>query len=227
MTSDSSCVACQDWYQPQAFGDCETQKCRIPTPAERAHYAHSPLQHYRSPLDLYGVDVPANPDSYPSSKQSKTTRRSATAPFTKQMQMFTSARAMDRTILKVTMIPHPGFGCVLTFQSKPRPTQSIYQLTVNSLPKCNCPAFKDMFSKFGQKRNSFLHCKHLYFIFVKVYNADPEVDLFIHASLFSFNEVKFILEGGLLTHSTSSQSSTTLGYDICVNLWTSCKAIID
>ena len=155
------------------------------------------------PLDLSGVDVPTNPDSYPSSRQSKATRRSAIAPSAKQMQIVASARAMDMTILKVTMIPRPGFGCVLTLQSKPAPTQSIYQLTVSSLPECNCPAFIDMISKFGRKRNPFLHCKHLYFVFVKVSNADPEVDLFIHAPTFSFNEVKFILEGGLLTHSTS------------------------
>jgi hypothetical protein len=155
------------------------------------------------PLDLSGVDVPANPDFYPSSKQSKSTRRSATAPSTKQMQMVASARAMNGTILKVIMIPRPGFGCVLTLQSKPAPIQSIYQLTVSSLPECNCPAFKDMISKFGRKRNSFMYCKHLYFIFVKVSNADPKVDLFIHAPTFSFNEVKLILEGGLLTLSTS------------------------
>jgi len=63
-----------------------------------------------------------------------------------------------------------------------------------------------------------------------VSNANPEVDLFIHAPTFSFNEVKFILEGGLLTQSTSwnsSQPSTTLGYDICVHFWTSCELIID
>jgi hypothetical protein len=78
------------------------------------------------------------------------------------------------TILKVTMIPRLGFGCVLTLQSKPAPTQSIYHLIVSSLPECHCPAFKDMISKFGCRQNSFLHCKHMYFIFVKVSNVDPE-----------------------------------------------------
>jgi hypothetical protein len=81
-------------------------------------------------LNLSGVDVPANPNSYPSSKQSKSTRRSTTAPSTKQMQMVASARALDGTILKVTMIPRREFGCVIMLQSKPIPTQSIYQLTV-------------------------------------------------------------------------------------------------
>jgi hypothetical protein len=48
------------------------------------------------PLDLSGVDVPANPDSYSSSRQSKTTRRSATAPSTKQMQMVASHTSYGR-----------------------------------------------------------------------------------------------------------------------------------
>ena len=42
-----------------------------------------------------------------------------------------------------------------------------------------------------------MHCKHLYFIFVKVFNADPKVDLFIHALTFSSNEVKFFLDWGM------------------------------
>jgi hypothetical protein len=60
-----------------------------------------------------------------------------------------------------------------------------------------------MISKFGRKQISFLHCKHLYLIFVKVSNIDPKVDLFIHAPTLSLNEIKLIIEGGLLTQSTS------------------------
>ena len=105
---------------------------------------------------------------------------------------------MDGTILKATMIPRPEFDCVFMLESKPTPTQSIYQLTVSSLSECNYPAFKDMISKFGCKQNSSLHCKRLCFIFVKVSNADLEVDLFIHAPTFSFNEVKLILKGASL-----------------------------
>ena len=121
---------------------------------------------------------------------------------------------MDMSILKVIML-----------QSIPEPIQFVYQFTVSPLLECNCPAFKDMISKFGRKRNSFLHCKHLYFISIKVFNLDPDVDLFIHASTFSFNEVKLIFEGGLLTHSTSynsSRPSTILCLNGCGHLWTSC-----
>ena len=128
------------------------------------------------------------------------------------------------------MIPRLGFSCVIMFLSKLAPTRSIYQLTVRSMPENNHPAFKDMISKFGCKRNSFMHCKHLYFVFVKVFNVDPEADLFIHAPTFSFNEVKLILEGGLLIQSTSynySHPSTAFCHNGCVQFWTECELIID
>jgi hypothetical protein len=79
----------------------------------------------------------------------------------------------------------------------------IYQMTVSSLPECNCAYFLDMISKFGRKRNSYQNCKPLYYIFIKVSNLDAEVNLFIHTPTFSFNEVKLILKGGLLTQFTS------------------------
>jgi hypothetical protein len=40
----------------------------------------------------------------------------------------------------------------------------------------------------------------VYFIFLKVCNRHPEADLFIHAPIFSINEVKLVIESGLLTH---------------------------
>jgi hypothetical protein len=33
---------------------------------------------------------------------------------------------MKASILNVIMIPQPGFGCVVTLQSKPAPTESVY-----------------------------------------------------------------------------------------------------
>jgi hypothetical protein len=117
--------------------------------------------------------------------------------------MVASTEAMHATVMKLTMIPQPGFGCIITLQSKSEPQPPIYQVTVSSLPECKCAYFLDMISKFGRKCNSYMNYKHLYYIFIKVSNLDAEVNLFIHAPTFSFNEVKLILEGGLLTQSTS------------------------
>ena len=155
------------------------------------------------PLDMSGIRIPDNPDFIPPTRLSKVVRRSTSAPLAKQRQMVASAEAMHGTVLKLTMIPQPGFGCIITLQSKAEAQPPIYQVTVSSLPKCNCPFFLDMISRFGRKQKSYLNCKHLYYIFIKVSNLDAEVNLFIHAPTFSFNEVKLILEGGLLTQSTS------------------------
>lgn len=94
--------------------------------------------------------------------------------------MVASIQTMDGSILKVIMIPCPGYGCVIMLQSKLAPIQLVYQLPVSSLSKCNCPAFKDLISKFGRNQNYFLHCGHFNFIFIKVCNIEYDINLFIH-----------------------------------------------
>ena len=156
-----------------------------------------------TPLDMSRIRVPENPDSIPTTRLSKLVRLSSSYPSAKQRQMVASVEAMHATVLKLTMILQPEFGCIITLQSKSGPQPPIYQVTVSSLLECNCAFFLDMISKFGRKRNSYMNCKHLYYIFVKISNLDADVNSFIHASTFSFNEVKLIMEVGLLTHSTS------------------------
>ena len=154
------------------------------------------------PLVMSGIHIPELTDFIPPTRLSKVVRRSSNAPSAKQRQMVAFAEAMHGTVLKLTMIPQPDFGCIVTLQSKSEPQPLIYQVTVSFFPDCNCSCFLDMISKFGRKRNSYMNCKHLYYIFIKISNLDPEVNLFIHAPTFSFNKVKLILEGDLLIHST-------------------------
>ena len=68
-------------------------------------------------FDPSGKDVLANPDFYPSSKQSKTTRWYATV-----------AQAMHGTILKVTTIQRLGFDYVIMLQ----PNQHLHNSFTNS-----------------------------------------------------------------------------------------------
>jgi hypothetical protein len=150
-----------------------------------------------TPLDMSRIHVPENPDFIPTTRLSKLVRRSSNAPSAKQRQMVASAEAMHATVLKITMILQLGFGCIITLQSKLEPQPPIYQVTVSSLPEYNCAYFLDMISKFGRKRNSYMICKHLYYIFIKVSNLDADVNSFIHAPTFNFNEVKLILERNL------------------------------
>ena len=143
-----------------------------------------------------------NPQQYPRTRKSKSIRRSNSGPSSRQLLNINFAKAMQMSILKVTMISQPGLGCIITLQSKPPPTNCVYQLTISSYPNCTCPAFKEKMSKFGRRGVPFKYCKHLYYIFVKVCALDPELNLFIHAPTFSFNEIKFVLENGILTTST-------------------------
>ena len=155
------------------------------------------------PIDLSGVLFPSNPDSYPSIRKLKPVQWSTNQPSSKQMQVVGSAIAMQASIVRVTMNSQPGFGCIVTLQSKPSLRNSTYQHTLSSLPDCTCPAFKETMSKFRRRGVPFKHCKHLYFILVKVCSLDPHVDLFIHSPTLASMKLKKFLRGGVLTHSTS------------------------
>ena len=156
-----------------------------------------------SPLDLSILQVLENPQQFCRSRKLKSIRRSNSGPSSRQLLNIYSAKVMQASILKVIMIPQLGFGCIITLQSKPPPTDCVYQLTISSYPNYTCSAFKEMKSKFSRRGGPFKYCKHLYYIFVEVCALDPQLDLFIHAPTFSFYEIKLVLESGILTTSTS------------------------
>ena len=141
-----------------------------------------------------------NPQNFLGTRKSKSVQRSNIGPSSKQLLSINSAMALEASILKVTMIPQPGFGCIIFLQSKPSPIDCVYQLTMSSYPDCTCLAFKETMSKFGRRGFAYKHCKYLYYIFVKVCALDLEVDLFIHALTLSFNEIRLVLERGILIH---------------------------
>ena len=70
--------------------------------------------------------------------------------------MVAFAEAMHGIVLKLTMIPQPGFVYIVTLQSRSKPQPPIYQVTMSSLQECNCACSLDMLSNFGRKQNSYL-----------------------------------------------------------------------
>jgi hypothetical protein len=50
------------------------------------------------------------------------------------------------------------------------------------------------------ERGQWANCKHLYYLFTVVCGLDSYSDTFSHAASFSFNEVKRVLEAGLLKY---------------------------
>jgi hypothetical protein len=98
------------------------------------------------------------------------------------------------------MIPHPGYGCIVTFDSGAPLKVKQYLITIGTFPECSCEYFKDMATKSLGRRGGWASCKHLYFVFTVIGSLKSERDAFIHVPTFSFNEVKQILESGILAY---------------------------
>jgi hypothetical protein len=98
------------------------------------------------------------------------------------------------------MIPHLGYGCIVTLDFGAPPKVQQYLITIGTFPECSCKFFKDMATKSLGRRGGWASCKHLYFLFTVIGSLKSERDAFIHAPCFSFNEVKQILESGILAY---------------------------
>jgi hypothetical protein len=151
------------------------------------------------PANLSSLPVPADADRYPGKRDGKMVKRTATRPNPPQRLSMGSSDTLRARLRSVTMIPHPGHGCIIGLDSGIPPNVTHYQITISSNSGCSCPAFRKTMTKF-RGRVQFSYCKHVYFILLKVCNRDPDDDLFIHAPTYSFNEVKILLESGILTH---------------------------
>jgi hypothetical protein len=150
------------------------------------------------PSDLSSYPIPTSPEEHPKIRSGKKIRRIKNAPTTKQANNYASSLILKGPICKVTMIPHPGFGCIVTLDSGAPPKVEQYLITIGSFPDCSCEYFKDMATKSLGKRGGWASCKHLYFVFTVIGSLNSDRDPFIHAPSFSFNEVKQILESGIL-----------------------------
>jgi hypothetical protein len=151
------------------------------------------------PFNLASFPTLASVDDCPKTRSSKSIRRN-NAPNTKQANNCTSSLTLKDHIYKVTMIPHPGYGFIVTLDSGTPPKVEQYFITIGTFPECSCEYFKDMATKSLGKCGGWASCKHLYFVFTIIGSLKSERDAFIHAPTFSFNEVKQILESGILTY---------------------------
>ena len=142
--------------------------------------------------------VPSSPNEHPHNRAGKVIRRNPKAPTAKQQNNYASALTMNARIGKVTMVPHPGFGCIVSLHSGVHPRSENYMLTISLFPECTCPNFKEMKLRSLGKRGAWTNCKHLYYVFTITCNLQSTVDVFMHATSFSFNEVKQVLLSGIL-----------------------------
>jgi hypothetical protein len=143
---------------------------------------------------------PACPDDYPNIRSSTNIQRNKKAPTIKHCNNCASALILKGHLQQVNMIPHPRFGCIVTLDLGVMPKIHQYMITIGSFLNYSCPYFKEMVTKALGKRGQWTNCKHLYFIFTIIYGLDPDVDDFMHAPIFSFNEVMRILVNGILSY---------------------------
>jgi hypothetical protein len=152
------------------------------------------------PFNLASFPTPASADDCPKTRSGKSICRNNNAPNTKQANNCASALTLKGQIHKVTMIPHLGYGCIVILDSGAPPKVKQYLITIGTFPECSCEFFKDMATKSLDRRGGWVSCKHLYFVFIVIGNLKSKRDAFIHAPSFSFNEVKQILESGILAY---------------------------
>jgi hypothetical protein len=150
------------------------------------------------PFGLSSYSTPTSLDDYLKTRLSKIIRCNNNAPTTKHTNNCVSSFILKGHFRKVTMIPHPGFGCIVTLNSKVPSKVQQYMITIGSFPECSCQYFKDMAAKSLGKHGQWANCKHLHFVFTIKGSLDSDRDAFIHAPSFSFNEVKQILKSSIL-----------------------------
>ena len=152
------------------------------------------------PFNLASFPTLANADDFPKTKSGKSIRRNNNALNIQQANNCASSLTLKDHIRKVTMIPHLGYGCIVTLDSGAPPRVQQYFITIGNFPECSCQNFKDMATKSLGKHGRWASCKHLYFVFTVIGSLKSERNAFIHAPTFSFNEVKQILESGILAY---------------------------
>ena len=144
--------------------------------------------------------VPDKADEHPKIRGGKRICRNPKAPTTMQANNSASALTLTARIERVTMVPHLGFGCIVSLISGKEPRVQKYTLSISSFPSCTCPYFKEMILKSLGGRGQWTYCKHLYFIFTVIYGLQGKVEPFLHAPSFSFNEVKRVLLSDILIY---------------------------
>jgi hypothetical protein len=152
------------------------------------------------PFNLASFLTLASADDCPKTRSGKSICRNNNAPSMKQANNCTFTLTLKGQIRKVTMILHLGYGCIVTFDSGTPSKVRQYLITIGTFPECSCAFFKDMATKSLGRCGRWASCKHLYFVFTVIGSLKSKRDAFIHAPTFSFNEVKQILESGILAY---------------------------
>jgi hypothetical protein len=126
------------------------------------------------PFNLASFPTPASADECLKTRSGKSIRRNNNAPTTKQANNYTSSLTLKGHLRKVTMIPHPGYGYIVTLDFGAPPKVQLYLITIGTFLECSCKYFKDMATKSLGKHGRWASCKHLYFVFTVIGSLKSE-----------------------------------------------------
>ena len=84
------------------------------------------------PFSLASFPTSANADDFPKTRLGKSIRRNNNAPNIQQANNYASSLTLNGQIRKVTMIPHPGYGCIVTLDSGAPPKVQQYLITIGT-----------------------------------------------------------------------------------------------
>ena len=150
-----------------------------------------------SPI-LFDHASPKNLD--PTVRNNKAIRRIANAPTSEQRNKWESAANIRGQILGVTLLPHLGLGAIVELETGLACNKNAYRVTVGQFPTCTCPDFVNMAVSAIGGRQQYVNCKHLYYLYRYFCKMDIQKEKFIHASSYSFSEVKELLaRAGMIT----------------------------
>jgi hypothetical protein len=104
------------------------------------------------PFNLASFPTLASPDEFPKTRSGKSIRRNNNTPTTKQVNNCASSLTLKGQIRMVTMIPHPGYGCIIILDFGAPPKVQQYLITIGTFPEYSGEYFKDMATKSSGKR---------------------------------------------------------------------------
>ena len=87
---------------------------------------------------------PANPDIYPTTRNSKPIQWNANAPKAEHRNKWESTHNIKRIVFGITVLPFPSLGAIILLESRVEPNKKVYQITISHFPKCTCPNFLNM-----------------------------------------------------------------------------------
>jgi len=142
---------------------------------------------------LFDQPPPKNPNAYPTIRNSRTIRRIANAPTTKQWNKWESAGNIRGQILGVTLLPQPGLGTIVSLETGIDPNKNVYRITIGMFPTCTCLDFTNMVVFAIGGLQQYVNCKHLYYLYRYFCKMDVNENKFIHAPSYSFNELNLLV----------------------------------